>query len=90
MILSFHSKMPKGEQRLNLGAIDKDTHVSYRLCDYQQRAVYLPGEPLVSGSYTRQPVVTLVQGEVITPLPYATDVKALGEDLALKVLDRLK
>ncbi|MBI2018258.1 hypothetical protein HYS96_00990 [Candidatus Daviesbacteria bacterium] len=88
-IIDFHpGEAAKGGRAIDLGEIEEGIKVVYDLFPYQRRAVALQGEPLVL-AWTRQPVVALITRAGITPLPYAADVRAIGEELAVKVVDRL-
>lgn len=78
----------KGRTLRELGQIDGDRLV-YGWHTYPKRVTGVPGEPIVSGQTTTQPVVLLVRGKNVIPLAYPTDVRALGDDLAAKVADHL-
>lgn len=60
----------------------------YGIFPYQRR-VTLPGEPLVF-AWTRQPTLALVEGERVTTLAYTTDVRNLGESLAVAVAEQVR
>ena len=80
-------------QSIDLGPVGNG-ELCYRLLHVQRRAVYLPGEPFISGEFTRQPGLNLLQWddegiEVNTPLIYRSAVEALGEKLATEVWYRI-
>lgn len=86
-----------GGGRVDLGEIAEGVRVVYGLYHYQRRivAAYYPNEPLTL-DWTTQPVVALEirrgAGEETThirTLAYVTDVEAIGDDLAARVLDHL-
>ena len=84
-------------QKIDLGRIqgvEDNIHAVYGNYFIRDRFVYDPNEPLLFTSRTRPSVALETRdksGQVvaINTLFYATDIKALGEDLALKVLDHL-
>lgn len=91
-ILGFYlGKKKSGEIRRSedFGEVEQGKRLVYRIFPYQERAVALEGQPLVL-SWTRQPVLALVNGNRATTLAYAADVNALGEGLAARIADRLQ
>lgn len=73
----------------DFGEVEPGQRLVYGVFPYQKRAVALEGQPLVL-SWTRQPVLALVNGHRATTLAYIADVNALGEDLITRIVDRLQ
>ncbi len=90
-ILGFYlGKKESGVVRRSedFGEIEPGQRLVYGIFPYQERAVALEGQPLVL-SWTRQPVLALVNGHRASTLAYAADTDVLGEGLAARILDRL-
>ena len=81
-------------ERIELGTVDGVNVVYGNFC-YQRRFIGDPEEPLTT-DWTKQPAVALElrspDGQITARiiLAYATNIKAVGADLALKVADHLK
>lgn len=97
-ILSFDpGRVVVEGQKIDLGKVsgaNGNIHAVYGNYFIQDRFIYDPKEPRLTTGRIR-PTVALEacnrDGQVIVlnTLAYASDIKALGEDLALKVLDHL-
>lgn len=84
-----------GTQRVELGCIGDGMHLVHDIFSYRRRVAGLEGQP-VTPEWTEQPALALeerggngdIQGRYI--LAYAEDVKALGDDLAAKVVEHIQ
>ena len=86
-------KGPIGQTQ-ELGVVNDEYYLSYGLQHIQRRAVYLPGQPKISGEYTTQPGLRLTKREDDgternIALIDQVDIEALGEKLAAEVWYRI-
>ncbi len=89
-ILNYHpDRQPSNGEKIHVVEVGKDENLVYGHERFQRRAVFVPGQPRILGSFTEQPVLGLKTKEGIKPLAYAADIEALGEDKAVRLADRL-
>lgn len=87
-ILNFHTKRKEGNGDVDLGSFNGKTRIVYGLRTIEERLIVDPEEPR-TGRLRRQPVVSLVTKTDIYPLPYATVIARLPEDVIEQVADHL-
>lgn len=87
-ILNFHTEKREGNGDVDLGSFDGKTRVVYGLRAFEERVMVDPKEPR-TGKLRRQPVVSLVTDKGVYPLPYATEIARLPENVIEQVANHL-
>lgn len=90
-ILGFHGdQSPSVRPDLDLGYLGDGLHLRYDLFHYELRVPRCDGRgELRTGQLTTQPSLAIIEDGRVSVLAYPSDVQALGEPLALRVLDKL-
>lgn len=87
-ILNFHPARKAGSGEVDLGSIDGSTRVVYGPQTFEERVIVHPEERR-TGRLRTQPVVSLITEQGVYPLPYATEIRRLPENVIEQVADRL-